>query len=151
MTSVIVLFSKGVQTMFGRIAQTATAVALAGLTGCGTMINQSSEPSDALYSKDMPPKLPYGGMVRDFAAAPSGVWQAATQPDAGIVTRAQMMAGAMLIPPLDLPFSALADTVLLPFDLAHTFGWNSTGGSPTTNGPTAQQEVVKPTSPATQK
>lgn len=135
--------------MFGRIALMATVVTFAVLSGgCGTMINQSSEPSDVLYSNQLSPQIPYGGVIRDFAATPSGVWQAATQPDAGVVTRAQMMAGAMLIPPLDLPFSLLADTVLLPMDLAHTLGWNSTAASPATNG---SQEAVKPTSPAAQK
>jgi uncharacterized protein YceK len=138
--------------MIGRIAHAATFVALAMLSGgCGTLINQSSEPGQALYSNQMPPQLPYGGVLRDLAAPPSGIWQAATAgEDAGIFGRAQMVAAAVLIPPLDLPFSALADTVLLPFDLAHTLGRDSTDASPATNGPAnAPQEPVKPSTSTT--
>jgi uncharacterized protein YceK len=119
--------------MFRKAASAVTAVVLAVLSGgCGTMINQSTDPGQALYSDQLPAKMPYGGVVRDLAAPPSGIWQAATAgEDAGIVSRAQMVAAAVFIPPLDLPFSAVADTLFLPFDLAHQLGWDSSdaGGS----------------------
>jgi uncharacterized protein YceK len=95
--------------------------------GCGTMINQSTEPGQAFYSDQLPTRLPYGGVMRDLAAPPSGIYQAATAgDDAGIVGRAQMLAAAVLIPPIDLPISILADTLFLPFDVAHQFGWEWT-------------------------
>ena len=117
--------------MFRQAASALAVVAFASMSGgCGTLINQSSEPGQAFYSDQLPTKMPYGGVVRDLAAPPSGLWQAATAgEDAGVVGRAQMVAAAVLIPPLDLPFSAVADTLLLPFDLAHQFGWDSATAS----------------------
>jgi uncharacterized protein YceK len=128
-----IVAASGVPTMFRHAASAVTVAALVVLSGgCGTMINQSSEPGQVLYSDQLPAKLPYGGVARDLAAPASGIWQAATAgDDAGVLGRAQMMAVAVLVPPLDLPLSAVADTLFLPFDLAHQFGWDSTeaGGS----------------------
>jgi uncharacterized protein YceK len=126
--------------MMRQIVSAAAVTALAALSGgCGTMINQSTEPGQAFYSDQLPARMPYGGVVRDLAAPPAGLWQAATAgPEAGVVGRAQMVAAAVVVPPLDLPFSAVADTLLLPFDLAHQFGWESA------SAPRPPVDAVKP-------
>jgi uncharacterized protein YceK len=134
--------------MFRQAASVIVATVLATLSGgCGTMINQSSEPGQALYSDQLPAKMPYGGVVRDLAAPPSGIWQAATAGDeAGVLGRAQMVAAAIFVPPLDLPFSAVADTFFLPLDLAHQFAWDSSdtsGASAGKSGVIGSPEVGK--------
>src|SRR4051794_9999270 len=144
----------GEPTMPGRTAMLAVAALTALSGGCGTMINQSAEPGQAFYSDQLPAKLPYGGVARDLAAPASGIWQAATAgEDAGVVGRAQMVAAAVFVPPLDLPFSAVADTLFLPFDLAHQFGWDSTDAASsqgnkvgTDRGPELDKSVSTPTS-----
>jgi uncharacterized protein YceK len=110
--------------MFGRAALAVTVAALAAFGGgCGTLINQSNEPGHDFYSDQFPTQIPYGGVLRDLAAPPAGVYQAATaEGDSGILTRSQMIAAAVFVPPLDLPFSLIGDTVFLPLDLAHTLG-----------------------------
>jgi uncharacterized protein YceK len=130
--------------MFHRSASAVIVAAFAALCGgCGTMINQSSDPGQAFYSDQLPARLPYGGVMRDLAAPPSGIYQAATAgEDGGVIGRAQMLAAAVLIPPIDLPISLVADTLFLPFDVAHQFGWewtdspSSQGGNAETKGAT---------------
>jgi uncharacterized protein YceK len=139
--------------MFRQAASAFAVVALAAQSGgCGTLINQSAEPGQVLYSNQLPAKMPYGGVVRDLAAPPAGLWQAATAgEDASVLGRAQMIAAAVLVPPLDLPFSAVADTLLLPFDLAHQFGWDSATASASSedkgglSGPSGVGKAVGPT------
>jgi uncharacterized protein YceK len=117
--------------MFGRTASAGVVAALAAFGGgCGTLINQSNDPGQAFYSDQFPTQMPYGGVLRDLAAPPAGVWQAATaEPDPGVLARSQMIAASVFVPPLDLPFSLVGDTLFLPFDLAHTLGMGQSASS----------------------
>jgi uncharacterized protein YceK len=128
--------------MFGRTAAAVILAVFAGLSGgCGTLINQSNEPGQAFYSDQLPAQMPFGGVARDLAAPPAGVWHAVTaEPDPGVLARTQMITAAVLVPPLDLPFSLIGDTLTLPFDLAHTFGWSGTAP--------ANQNAAQPPPPA---
>jgi uncharacterized protein YceK len=141
--------------MFARTAAVVVAALASVCGGCGTLINQSNEPGHAFYSDQLPTQMPYGGVVRDLSAPPAGVWQAVTaEPDPGVLAKSQMIAASVFVPPLDLPFSLVGDTLLLPFDLYHTLSGGSSSSGSQTNGspmPPTPTQANKPATPAASK
>ena len=92
---------------------------LLGLSGCGTMENLRNNKSVVVYQGvplDLP--RPYGGVKKDLEAC-HDIWEK-LPPTGWILTAPIIRSGCRLI---DVPFSAVGDTVTLPF-IENPYVWD---------------------------
>jgi uncharacterized protein YceK len=88
--------------------------------GCGTLSNQN-EPGMYFALQGRPPRQPFGGVGVDIDSG----WQAAERYMLGVEPGNRpetlgSLATTCAFTAIDLPLSAVADVLMLPFDVAHT-------------------------------
>jgi uncharacterized protein YceK len=117
--------------------------------GCGTLVNHS-EPGPILNANGYTPYRPYGGVLVSADAALIGAGRTVNEGEIyDRVSTAAFAAGFLFI---DLPLSAIADTILLPLDVVYTLQGKGhpEGGWPwINNGLKLTQGEDKPQPPAT--
>jgi uncharacterized protein YceK len=91
-------------------------------SGCGTFLNQQPPGSMSNIDGERRPYRAYGGVRTDLDFATQSL---------GILIRGEHQYGYAFLVPLfiaaDLPFSAVADTLLLPWDLKGEIKWRRDG------------------------
>jgi uncharacterized protein YceK len=132
--------------MPGRSVVIAACAFLAlGASGCGTIVNHSEPGSYFNYRGGYPPYRPFGGALVATDGVVTNIERVWDYEKDYEPLQAAAVAAAFLF--IDLPLSAVADTILLPFDVVNTIlgrGRPPEGGWPLLHKPQPETTTASP-------
>src|SRR5262245_17247608 len=115
-----------------------SAALVAGATGCGTMVNMTEPMFDSSAHAE---KQIYGGVVNDVDVIGGAVyWKSDYAPTARPF--------GVIVGLIDLPLSLVADTITLPWTIAHQIEKSQTASE---SKPNEKQAKVDGTAPSSQR